>query len=279
MTTVPGMGEFIREDGNEALWYQVFQEGHPVLLGKQKRFLMLPGRSRCKLCYAPLTGIGGWITRRLGLEPSSRNPFFCNACDGFLQAYPGGAEVDLSILFCDLRGSVPLSASMSPKEFKELITFMRETIIPVLWQAEGFVLQFQGDAVIGVWPPGFSGKDHARKAVAGAMKLPDALERSPFHGRALPVGIALHTGRAYLGTVASVNGDLQDVSAFGFEVNVAARLATAAKAGEVLISEAALRAAGREFGEMALQSYDLKGIDHQVRAAKAREPVRGRGLE
>ncbi|NNU79916.1 adenylate/guanylate cyclase domain-containing protein [Halovulum dunhuangense] len=268
MNTIPGMGDFAREDGNEELWYQVFQEGHPVLLGKQKRFSMLPGRARCKLCRAPLTGIGGWITRRIGLEPSSRNPFFCNACDGFLQAFPGGAEVDLSILFCDLRDSVPLSAAMSPKEFKQLITFMRETIIPVLWQAEGFVLQFQGDAVIGVWPPGFSGKDYARKAVTGGMRLPRALESNPFNGRALPVGIALHTGRAYLGTVASVNGNMQEVSAFGFDVNVAARLAAAANAGEVLISEAALKAAGRTIDEAELRSYDLKGIDDEVRAAR-----------
>lgn len=267
MSTTTGMGDFTREDGNDELWYQVFQEGHPVLLGKQRRFSLLPGRSRCKMCYAPLAGIGGWITRRIGLEPSSRNPFFCNACDGFLKAYPGGAEIDLSILFCDLRGSVSLSASMSPKEFKELITFMRDTIIPVLWQAEGFVLQFQGDAVIGVWPPGFSGKDYAQKAVVGSMKLPAAIERKPLNGSALPVGMALHTGKAYLSTVASLNGDMQEVSAFGFDMNVAARLAASAKAGEVLISEAALKASGRAFDEAELQSYDLKGVDHHVRAA------------
>ncbi len=267
MNTLPGMGEFDREDGNEELWYQVFQLGHPILMGKQKRFSLLPARGRCKMCYAPLTGVGGWITRRMGLEPSSRNPFYCNACDSFLQAYPGGAEVDLSIMFCDLRGSVSLSASMSPKEFKELIIFMRETIMPVLWRAEGFVLQFQGDAVIGVWPPGFSGPDYAKKAVEGGMKMPEVLGRSPFNGREVPVGMALHTGRAYLSTVVSVSNDMQEVAAFGFDVNVAARLAASAEAGEVLISEAALKAAGREVDPSALKSYDLKGIDDQVRAA------------
>lgn len=266
MNTTEDISEFTREHGNEELWYQVFQEGHPVLLGKQKKFSLLPGRSRCKMCYAPLTGLGGWITRRMGLEPSSRNPSFCNACDGFLKTYPGGAEIDLSILFCDLRGSVSLSASMTPKEFMQLITFMRETIIPVLWRAEGFVLQFQGDSVIGVWPPGFSGKEYASKAVNGSMQLPRALEQTPFKGRALPVGMALHTGRAYLSTVASLNGDMQEVSAFGFDVNVAARLADSAKAGEVLISEAALKAAHRPIDEDTLRSYELKGVDAPVRA-------------
>ena len=272
MNQIRGMEEFAREDGNEALWHQVFQEGHPVLMGKQRRFSLMPGRTRCKMCYAPLTGLGGFITRRMGLEPSARNPFFCNACDGFLQAFPGGAEVDLSIIFCDLRGSVSLSASMTPKEFAQLITFMRETIIPVLWRAEGFVLQFQGDAVIGVWPPGFSGKDYGKKAVDGAMKLPDVLGQARFQGRDIPVGMALHTGRAYLCTVASVSNDMQEVSAFGFDVNVAARLAAAADAGEVLISEAALLAAGRPIDETRMTEYDLKGIDTGVRASQLRAP-------
>lgn len=271
MNMLPGTGEFTREDGNEELWYQVFQLGHPVLTGKQRRYSLLPGRGRCKMCRAPLTGLGGWIARRTGLAPSSRNPFYCNACDGFLKAFPGGAEVDLSMLFCDLRNSVTLSSSMAPKQFKELITLMRETIVPVLWRSEGFVLQFQGDAVIAVWPPGFSGPDYASKAVEGGTRLPEVLSRTRFAGQEIPVGMALHTGRAYLCTVASVNGDMQEVSAFGFDVNVAARLAAAANAGEVLISERALEAAGQSVEPAELRSYDLKGIGDRVRAAPLRQ--------
>lgn len=260
------MQDFAREDGNEELWYQVFQLGHPVLQTKQRRFSWLPGRIRCKMCYVPLAGLGGWMARRMGLAPSARNPNFCNACDGFLKAFPGGAEIDMAMLFCDLRGSVALSASMSPRAFKEMISLMRETIIPAIWRADGFVLQFQGDSVIAVWPPGFSGPDYARKAVQGSLALPKVLEQTSFEGRALPVGMALHSGRAYLSTVASLGGDMQEVSAFGFDVNVAARLSAAAAAGEVLISESAMAAAGRSIEEAQLQSYTLKGIDHKVQA-------------
>lgn len=272
MNAIPQLGKFSREDGNEELWYQVFQVGHPVLSGKQKRFSMLPGRTRCKMCYAPLNGLGGWITKRMGLQASSRNPLFCNACDGFLQTFPGGAEVDLAIMFCDLRGSVELSAGMSPKEFKELIVFMRETIIPVLWHSEGFVLQFQGDSIIGVWPPGFSGKDYVKKAVDGAYKMSEVLKSAKLNGKTVPVGISLHAGRAYLGTVASVGNDLQEVSAFGYDVNVAARLSDAAKAGEVLISEAALMAAGRHAEAVDLQSFELKGADTSIKAGHLIKP-------
>lgn len=268
MKDTPELGEFEREEGNEELWYQVFQLGHPILVGKQKRYSLLPGRARCKMCYAPLDGFGGWLAKRLGLAPSARNPFFCNACDGFLQAFPGGAEVDLAIMFCDLRGSVPLSASMSPKEFANLITFMRETIIPSLWSSEGFVLQFQGDAIIGVWPPGFSGQDYAKKAVKGTEKIADKLRHAEILDRDLPVGVALHVGRAYLGTVASVGNDLQEISAFGYDINLAARLADAAGPGEVLFSEAAITASGEDPDAFETQAYTLKGVDGDIRAGK-----------
>lgn len=270
MNRSPASAEFTRENGNEDLWHQVFQVGHPILAGKQRRYGLLPGKERCKLCYAPMAGLGGWVTRRMGLKPSARNPLFCNACDGFLAAFPGGAEVDVSILFCDLRQSVSLSDTMSPREFQELIAVMRTTVMPVLWENDGFVLQFQGDSVIGVWLPGFSGKDFAKKSLEGARRLSEALARTRFKGASLPVGVSLHTGRAYICTVASVDGDLQGISAFGFDVNVAARLADVAEAGEILVSEAAHSAAGGAAGEDALQSYQFKGISENVRATSIR---------
>ncbi len=149
---------------------------------------------------------------------------------------------------------------------------MRETIIPVLWRSEGFVLQFQGDSIIGVWPPGFSGKDYAQKAVDGAFKMSKALETATFNGQKVPVGISLHAGRAYLGTVASVGNDLQEVSAFGYDVNVAARLSDAAEAGEVLISEAALNAAGKQKNAVDLQPFTLKGVEKPIMAGHLLRP-------
>lgn len=54
--------------------------GHPVIL---------PAPPRCRLCLVPFAGIGGWLMRRRGKAPSSRNPHCCNACDRFLDAFPG----------------------------------------------------------------------------------------------------------------------------------------------------------------------------------------------
>jgi adenylate cyclase len=67
------------------------------------------------------------------------------------------------------------------------------------------------------------------------------------HQRPLPIGIGVHTGVAYVGTVSGVEGSVQDVTALGDSVNITARLASQAGAGEALISEAACAAAGVDF--------------------------------
>lgn len=260
--------DFNRQDGNEELWYQVFQVGHPVLAKKQKRYQMLPGSPRCHLCYAPMGGIGGWVMRFAKLHPSARNPNYCNACDGFLEAFPGGADVELSMLFCDLRGSVELSSKMTPRDFTQLIMRMRAIVLEKLWKHDGFVLQFQGDSVIGVWPPGFAGPDHAQKAVAAAKDIAHALAEERAKEQEIPAGIGVHTDTVYLCTVASANGALQEISAFGEGVNLAARLSAVAGAGEVFLSEAVIAAAGLGEQGISVQDYTLKGIDRHVRAAR-----------
>jgi len=259
---------FNRQDGNEELWHQVFQVGHPVLAQKQRRYQMIPGKPRCHLCYAPMGGLGGWLMRFAKLRPSARNPNYCNACDGFLAAFPGGADVDLSMLFCDLRGSVELSSKMSPREFTQLIMRMRAIVLEKLWKHDGFVLQFQGDSVIGVWPPGFVGPDHAKKAVAAAREIADALAQERDKGQEIPAGIGVHTDTVYLCTVASANGALQEISAFGEGVNIAARLSAVAGAGEVFLSEAIISAAELAGQGIEVQDFTLKGIDRHVRAAR-----------
>ena len=82
---------------------------------------ILPRDPRCKFCNAPFRGIGGVIKRALfGKQRSDLNPQFCNMCDMAMRKFPGGAEVPMSMLFADVRGSTALSEKMSPTEFSRL---------------------------------------------------------------------------------------------------------------------------------------------------------------
>src|SRR6476619_7455915 len=79
----------------------------------------------------------------------------------------------------------------------------------------------------------------------GARDLPGKItwqRQLLMHKQNIPVGIGVHAGVAYFGAMGSSDG-LVDISAIGEEVNTAARIASKAAAGEILLSEAALERA------------------------------------
>src|SRR5215470_2828970 len=93
------------------------------------------------------------------------------------------------------------------------------------------------------------------------------LLRATGHGRGtpwLPVGVGVHTGRAFFGTVSGADGTFSDFTALGDTVNTAARVASAAQAGEALITEAACGVAGLDLGKLEQRSLRLKGKSEPV---------------
>ncbi|QMU59633.1 MAG: hypothetical protein GKR98_16470 [Boseongicola sp.] len=246
-------------EGNTELWATVFGPGHPDLQKQHRMHKMLPSAPRCRMCLVPFGGIGGWIMSKRGKAPSSRNPHYCNACDGFLDAFPGGAEVDMSILYVDVRNSVGTAESSSAEYVGKRINTFLKRATDVITKNDGFVMAFYGDCVVAVWPPGFSGPDHAKKAVAAAKALGAA-----FAGNSeVPAGTGLHTGPVYIGTVDAGKGTFRDISIFGHSVNVTARLASVADGGQALASDALASAAN--ISTENAQSLDLKGLSSPVK--------------
>jgi adenylate cyclase len=120
-----------------------------------------------------------------------------------------------------------------------------------------------GDEVIGLYTPGFAGPQHARLAVQAAQELLRSTGHAGDDGPWLPVGVGVHTGVAYVGAVGS-EGAVSDVTVLGDAANTAARLASAAGPGEVLVSEAACAAAGIAVKGLERRQLRLKGRDEQV---------------
>src|SRR5436305_14854982 len=79
----------------------------------------LPSEPRCRLCNAPYGGIGGRIMKRVGFGPSRKNPSLCVTC--FEKAPMGGVEMEIGVLFADVRGFTSLAESMPPGEVAELL--------------------------------------------------------------------------------------------------------------------------------------------------------------
>ena len=82
-------------------------------------------------------------------------------------------------------------------------------------------------------------------------------------GQKIPVGIGVHAGVAYFGAMGEENG-LINISAIGDEVNTAARIASKAAAGEIIVSAPALAKAGITADGLETRHLELKGISEPV---------------
>ncbi len=249
----------------EELWREWFTTSAYSAEKRVHRMLRyLPHEPRCKFCNAPFQGIGSVLVRAVyGKKQSSLNPRFCSVCEDFAARFPGGAEVAMSMLFADVRGSTALSEQMTPMDFSRLINSFYVEATKVITSEDGLVEKLAGDAVAAFWGAGFAGPQYVKRTLDAAQKMSNVMK-----GRGIPVGIGVHAGVAFFGAMGAADG-LINISAIGDEVNLAARLASKAAAGEIIVSEKALNEAGADASAFESRSLELKGI---------REPVRVRVL-
>jgi adenylate cyclase len=222
-------------------------------------FEHLPANPRCKLCATPFKGPFAPALRLVGKGPWPRNPQYCGWCLKDMVKHRGGAEIECSLLFADVRESTTIAETMPPAAFRALMQRFFHAATQVLIQHDAVVDKFVGDEVIGLFIPFLTGERHAERAVAAGRGLLAATGHetpTPW----LPVGAGVNTGVAYVGTVG--DGDLVDFTAMGDPVNVTARLASAAGAGELLVSAAAALAAGLTDAGLEHRSLALKGKTH-----------------
>jgi adenylate cyclase len=234
--------------------YELIVKLHNIISG------VLPGAPRCIECNLPMAGVSSWI---LGSHPSSYNPRLCNMCERDLRKLEAGAEVELSMLFADVRGSTSLAQNTSTSDFKEIIQRFYRVVTEVLIKHDAMVNRLMGDQVIGLFAPRFAGTGHAKVAIASALEILKATGHEDPQGSWIPVGIGVHTGLAYVGAVGTGNG-VNEIAVLGSAPNLAARLSSQAVDGEVIVSETAAAAAGLTEQDQERRILELKGIDQPV---------------
>jgi adenylate cyclase len=226
----------------------------------------IPSSPRCAVCYIPFKGIGGWVWNAMwNVEQSKMNPHLCNLCENFATEYHGGVELEISIMFVDVRGSTTMAESMSPQDYSKLINRFYRAATDEFFRSYGFVEKLIGDEVAGFFVPGFAGPDHARIAVETGKRILRALGYGSSSGAWIPAGIGINTGNAYVGSV-NAEGGVSNIAMLGDSVNTAARLTSLAKAGEMLISESTRRAANLPTDDMEFCAFKLKGKSEEVTA-------------
>jgi adenylate cyclase len=226
---------------------------------QRQLFRLLPGSPRCKNCYAPFQGTGSIIVKTIyGKEPSILNPQLCNICEQFAKQYQGGAEIDLSLLFADVRGSTTLAEAMNPTEYSKLINRFYTAATQVMVNSDALIDKIIGDQVAGMYVPGFAGKEHARRAIDAAQNILHITGHQDKAGPWIELGVGVHTGTAFVGSLGSEQGT-SDITVLGDSANIAARLSTEAGIGEILISAPAYTAADIQLGDLEKRTLSLKG--------------------
>jgi adenylate cyclase len=248
----------------DEVWSMILNGRVPGLRRFRQVYKLLPGDKRCKNCYVPLSGFTAPIMRLFGRRPYHKNPHFCNWCMWLGQVYPGGTEIELSLLFADVRGSTQLAETMSAAAFSQVMNRFYDAATNVLVRTDAFIDKLVGDEVIGFYIPGYAGRRHARKALLAAQRLGRVMGYGTPDGPWLPIGIGVHTGVAYVGTVHGTGGVVTDFTALGEHVNIAARLVARAEPGEALISDAAYTAAGLNLKHLPQRQLELKGKAERV---------------
>lgn len=144
------------------------------------------------------------VARALGFRPWDRNPSFCGKCIGKMAARGvGGAEIEISMLFADIRGSTKLAETMTASEFAKLLDRFYSSATDVLLREDAMVDKFVGDEVMALFIPAFAGGRHAEHAISAAAHLLSATGHGEGGGPWVPVGAGVHTRMAYVGAVGS----------------------------------------------------------------------------
>jgi adenylate cyclase len=242
---------------DEEFWKNFLNEGGDTWKGIGRRVLMrLPADPRCRMCASPFAGPGAPLMRLIGKRPSEANPNWCNSCFDFMAKHHGGATIEGAMLFADIRGSTSLAERMSPSEYHALLDRFFAAASRVVFRHDGFVDKFVGDELVALFVPLLTGDRYVARAVAAAEELLRATGHADPDGPWVPVGAGVHAGPAWFGVVGE--GSHVELTSVGDNVNIAARLASLAAPGEVLVSADAAAASDLD-PNLERRSLELKG--------------------
>ena len=230
------------EDAVTNQWRALLTGEDPGLLNVRRFWKHLPAAPRCKVCASPTHGFGGAVARLFWHGPMRNNPLLCKACFGSLSRHPGGAEIEISVLFADVRGSTAIAERSSASEFRSLLQAYYRSASTAIDVNGGIIDKFLGDGIMALFIPVITGENHAGRAISAGRAVLAAVQEASLAARGLMVGAGIHAGTAFVGVVGS--DEKIDFTALGDTVNIAARLGSLAGSGELLVSREAWQRAG-----------------------------------
>ena len=169
-----------------------------------------------------------------------------------------GDRRELTVMFADIRGFTGISERLQPEQVVELLNGYLSTATDVVFEHQGTVDKFIGDAIMALFGAPVQIENHALQTVRAAMAMQRRFAETPAsQGQRASFGIGINTGQGVVGTIGAPQ--LMSYTVIGDVVNVAARLQGEARAGEVLITEDTFRLVANHVDTEELGSIYVKG--------------------
>jgi adenylate cyclase len=166
-----------------------------------------------------------------------------NKPDSFL----GGENRLTTIMMTDLRGFTAISETLPAKDVLKIVNIYLETMTEVVLKYNGTIIEFIGDAILAVFGAPIFREDDAKRAVACAIEMQNAMAEVNARCRELGYpeveqGIGLNTGETVVGSIGSDKRTKYGL--VGKNVNLTGRIESYSVGGQILISESTAEACG-----------------------------------
>ncbi len=178
-----------------------------------------------------------------------------------------GERREVTVLFCDVRGFTPLSERLTPEQVVSLLNEFYTLMIEITFKHDGTLDKFLGDAVMAIFGAPIAHHDHALHAARAALAMQAAMERLSAARVAagagpIAIGIGINAGEVVAGTVGTE--DRMEYTVIGDNVNLASRLTSNAKPGQILISLRTLELTRTAVDVRPLGPIRVKGKNEEV---------------
>ena len=250
-------------------WFRDFVSAHGTMVAMPIAHSMF-----CKGCWQhmrvpiPIRGPLSLPLRFLGVRVSRMNPDLCTICETMFTKVKRRKQVIIpaTVLFADLRGYTSMSEGEASGDVVDMLHGFYDECASAIWEREGIVNKFIGDAVLAIFNFPIMREDHVRQAVMAARDIQQRCSQRRSlvvgtGGTSLGVGIGIHAGQASIGEVGTA---YKDFTIIGPVVNLASRIQGAAKAGEILVSKEVYALVADLFPNSEPRVCQLKGIEQPL---------------
>jgi class 3 adenylate cyclase/tetratricopeptide (TPR) repeat protein len=190
-----------------------------------------------------------------------------------------GERKGVTVMFADVSGFTAMSERLDPEEVHAIMDRAFEVILGSVHRYEGTINQFLGDGVMALFGAPIAHEDHAHAALSAALAIQEGLvplqeEVKRTHGVDFRIRMGINTGLVVVG---AIGGDLRmDYTAVGDTTNLAARLMSIAKPGQIVVTGRTQHLRAGFFVFEDLGEFQVKGKTEPVRAYALVKEIQGR---